>query len=83
VSCPLDPGQAGAFLVGVGWRFVPTLLGTVYTDPLDVFSLPGGSASVSIPIPNSPSLRGLPIVTQAVYLLPAFALGNPSGVMIR
>jgi hypothetical protein len=83
VTCPLAPGEAGAFLIGVDWEWIRTPLGMVFTEPLDVFTLPGGNASVSIAIPNSASLRGLPVVTQAVFLRPAFHLGNPSGVMIR
>jgi hypothetical protein len=67
----------------VVWEWIRTPLGMVFTEPLDVFTLPGGNASVSIAIPNSASLRGLPVVTQAVFLRPAFHLGNPSGVMIR
>src|SRR5690606_28205193 len=83
VSCPLGPGEAGVFVIGIDWQFVPTAFGTLFTTPLDAFALPGGSASVSLSIPSNPSLRTLPLVTQAVFLRPSFRVGNPSGVTIR
>jgi hypothetical protein len=83
VTLNTAPGSTSVFGLGLGWDELPKALGTVWTVPIDVLGHSGGGTTQTYAIPAIPELRGMPIVTQALQLLPSLELLNPSGVAIR
>ncbi|HEX6812044.1 MAG TPA: hypothetical protein VF384_10515 [Planctomycetota bacterium] len=83
VTLNTAPGSFSVFLVGLAWGEIPTAFGMCWVAPFDVWLHGGAGTTQTYAIPAIPQLRGIPIVVQALQVLPTTDRLNPSGVAVR